>query len=55
MVETTRKYLPTMRVVIFGVKPYPAIAAKIDQGKKRLRAEVTFGLGHALEHPRRHA
>jgi lysophospholipase L1-like esterase len=34
MVETARKDLPNVRVVIFGVKVYPVIAAKIDQVRK---------------------
>lgn len=34
MVETVRKDLPNTRVVVFGVKPYPAIASKIVEVRK---------------------
>ena len=34
MVEAVRKDLPNTRVVVFGVKPYPAIANKIAEVQK---------------------
>ena len=34
LVEAVRKDLPDTRIVVFGVKPYPAIASKIEQVKK---------------------
>ena len=34
MVEAVRKDLPNTRIVVFGVKPYPAIAGKIAEVQK---------------------
>jgi lysophospholipase L1-like esterase len=42
MVETVQKELPAARVVVFGVKPYPAIAGKIAEVRKTNALLRTF-------------
>lgn len=42
MVEAVRKDLPNTRVVVFGVKPYPAIASKLAEVQKTNALMRTF-------------